>query len=71
VIGQEQAKKILSVAVYNHYKRIYHNFLHSAVTAPTEVKIGALTLSSDGNTRIADFDFRLLSNNHRKQQPQG
>jgi ATP-dependent Clp protease ATP-binding subunit ClpX len=23
VIGQEQAKKILSVAVYNHYKRIY------------------------------------------------
>ncbi|XP_068648154.1 CLP protease regulatory subunit CLPX1, mitochondrial-like [Aristolochia californica] len=24
VIGQERAKKILSVAVYNHYKRIYH-----------------------------------------------
>ena len=23
VIGQERAKKILSVAVYNHYKRIY------------------------------------------------
>ena len=22
VIGQEQAKKILSVAVYNHYKRL-------------------------------------------------
>ncbi len=25
VIGQEEAKKILSVAVYNHYKRIEHN----------------------------------------------
>ena len=25
VIGQEDAKKILSVAVYNHYKRIYSN----------------------------------------------
>ncbi|WP_322795260.1 ATP-dependent Clp protease ATP-binding subunit ClpX [Tepidiforma sp.] len=25
VIGQEQAKKVLSVAVYNHYKRIGHN----------------------------------------------
>ncbi|MGN1201392.1 MAG: ATP-dependent Clp protease ATP-binding subunit ClpX [Candidatus Caccovivens sp.] len=25
VIGQEQAKKVLSVAVYNHYKRINHN----------------------------------------------
>jgi ATP-dependent Clp protease ATP-binding subunit ClpX len=24
VIGQEQAKKVLSVAVYNHYKRIQH-----------------------------------------------
>ena len=25
VIGQQAAKKVLSVAVYNHYKRIYHN----------------------------------------------
>lgn len=25
VIGQDFAKKVLSVAVYNHYKRIYHN----------------------------------------------
>lgn len=24
VIGQEKAKKVLSVAVHNHYKRIYH-----------------------------------------------
>ena len=24
VVGQELAKKVLSVAVYNHYKRIYH-----------------------------------------------
>jgi ATP-dependent Clp protease ATP-binding subunit ClpX len=26
IIGQEAAKKILSVAVYNHYKRVNHNF---------------------------------------------
>lgn len=25
VVGQEKAKKVLSVAVYNHYKRIYNN----------------------------------------------
>jgi len=25
VIGQEKAKKVLAVAVYNHYKRIYNN----------------------------------------------
>lgn len=32
VIGQEQAKKVLSVAVFNHYKRInynYHNMINS------------------------------------------
>ena len=27
IIGQEAAKKMLSVAVYNHYKRINHNLL--------------------------------------------
>nr|XP_043617028.1 CLP protease regulatory subunit CLPX3, mitochondrial-like [Erigeron canadensis] len=27
VIGQQRAKKVLSVAVYNHYKRIYHGSL--------------------------------------------
>ncbi|CAH9140871.1 unnamed protein product [Cuscuta epithymum] len=26
VIGQEKAKKVLAVAVYNHYKRIYNDF---------------------------------------------
>jgi len=31
VIGQEEAKKILSVAVYNHYKRIEHNNVDSDV----------------------------------------
>nr|XP_027094093.1 CLP protease regulatory subunit CLPX3, mitochondrial-like isoform X1 [Coffea arabica] len=28
VIGQDHAKKVLSVAVYNHYKRIYHASLN-------------------------------------------
>ena len=27
VIGQDRAKKLLSVAVYNHYKRLLHNVL--------------------------------------------
>ena len=27
VIGQDRAKKVLSVAVYNHYKRVQHNLL--------------------------------------------
>ncbi|KAM3958496.1 caseinolytic protease chaperone subunit isoform 1-T1 [Aphomia sociella] len=29
VVGQEYAKKVLSVAVYNHYKRIYNNVTNS------------------------------------------
>ena len=28
VIGQERAKKLLSVAVYNHYKRVLHNVVN-------------------------------------------
>ena len=27
VIGQDRAKKVLSVAVYNHYKRVQHNLI--------------------------------------------
>ncbi|CAK1542412.1 unnamed protein product [Leptosia nina] len=34
VVGQEFAKKVLSVAVYNHYKRIYNNVTSNA-TADT------------------------------------
>lgn len=33
VIGQEHAKKVLSVAVYNHYKRIYNNIPSQQQTA--------------------------------------
>ncbi|MDE2728812.1 MAG: ATP-dependent Clp protease ATP-binding subunit ClpX [Gemmatimonadota bacterium] len=33
VIGQEQAKKVLSVAVYNHYKRIQHGAAQSGGAA--------------------------------------
>ncbi|XP_050947342.1 CLP protease regulatory subunit CLPX2, mitochondrial isoform X5 [Cucumis melo] len=31
VVGQEKAKKVLSVAVYNHYKRIYHSSLQKTL----------------------------------------
>ncbi len=30
IIGQEKAKKVIAVAVYNHYKRIYSNALQTA-----------------------------------------
>ena len=31
VIGQDEAKKVLSVAVYNHYKRLKHSMDNSDV----------------------------------------
>ncbi|WZY81367.1 hypothetical protein YC2023_027751 [Brassica napus] len=33
VIGQERAKKVLSVAVYNHYKRIYYESIQKRMLA--------------------------------------
>lgn len=36
VIGQEHAKKVLSVAVYNHYKRIYNNNPAAPTAAPRQ-----------------------------------
>ena len=57
VIGQDHAKKVLSVAVYNHYKRIYHNQLHSAISAPTHAQCRSSPAAADA----ADVLFRLTS----------
>lgn len=38
VIGQELAKKCLSVGVYNHYKKMYHNSQFKPKTEKTELK---------------------------------
>ncbi|CAF5218323.1 unnamed protein product, partial [Rotaria magnacalcarata] len=37
VVGQEQAKKVMSVAVYNHYKRLRNNLpeTHTAKSSET------------------------------------
>ena len=43
VIGQEQAKKVLSVAVYNHYKRVWAN------TNRDEVELEKPQLKSEVN----------------------
>ncbi|MBM3264532.1 MAG: ATP-dependent Clp protease ATP-binding subunit ClpX [candidate division Zixibacteria bacterium] len=59
VIGQEQAKKVLSVAVYNHYKRIQHG------TAPNEVELEKSNImligpTGTGKTLLAQTLARLL-----------
>ena len=46
VIGQEDAKKVLSVAVYNHYKKIFLN------SEDSEVEIGKSNILMLGSTGV-------------------
>ncbi|KAF8794819.1 ATP-dependent Clp protease ATP-binding subunit like protein [Argiope bruennichi] len=39
VVGQDYAKKVLSVAVYNHYKRIFNNMPHSSSVTRQETSM--------------------------------
>ena len=59
VIGQDHAKKVLSVAVYNHYKRIYHNRLHSVISSPTQPHTGRSAAATD--SRNAEILYKLSS----------
>lgn len=45
VIGQEEAKKVLSVAVYNHYKKITHN-----IASLSDMEIGKSNVILLGDT---------------------
>ena len=59
VIGQEQAKKVLSVAVYNHYKRI----LHAGKTDVELQKSNILLIgpTGSGKTLFAQTLARMLN----------
>ncbi|XP_044419652.1 CLP protease regulatory subunit CLPX1, mitochondrial isoform X1 [Triticum aestivum] len=48
VIGQDRAKKVLSVAVYNHYKRIYHQSLQKGSGAD----LGCSDGEADGEDNV-------------------
>lgn len=59
VIGQEQAKKVLSVAVYNHYKRIM-----AGVTSDVELQKSNILMlgpTGSGKTLLAQTLARVLN----------
>ena len=60
VIGQEEAKKILSVAVYNHYKRIWSNREYDSSVELEKSNILMLGPSGSGKTHLAQTLARIL-----------
>jgi ATP-dependent Clp protease ATP-binding subunit ClpX len=61
VIGQEMAKKILSVAVYNHYKRIQVGSYHESEVELQKSNILLLGPTGCGKTLLAQTLARMLN----------
>ena len=61
VIGQEQAKKILSVAVYNHYKRLQHLDQKNNDVELSKSNILLIGSTGSGKTLLAQTMARMLN----------
>jgi len=60
VIGQEQAKKVLSVAVYNHYKKLSKNMSHSGNVELEKSNVILLGSTGCGKTLMVQTIAKLL-----------
>ncbi|XP_045775619.1 ATP-dependent Clp protease ATP-binding subunit clpX-like, mitochondrial isoform X1 [Maniola jurtina] len=70
VVGQEYAKKVLSVAVYNHYKRIYNNVTGTGDAHHplhhTHRDLLHLSHSTGGGGGVAGGGAEVLERNHHE-----
>ncbi len=63
IVGQEDAKIVLSVAVYNHYKRINHNIAHANEKSDIEIQKSNILLigpTGSGKTLMAQTLAKML-----------
>ena len=61
IVGQEQAKKILSVAVYNHYKRVQNNLFKKSDIEIEKSNILLLGATGSGKTLFAKTLAKILN----------
>ncbi len=63
IVGQDDAKRVLSVAVYNHYKRIAHNKSEDADSTGIEIQKSNILLvgpTGSGKTLLAQTLAKML-----------
>ena len=61
IVGQDRAKKILSVAVYNHYKRVQHGAKGESEVELAKSNIMLIGPTGSGKTLLAQTLARMLN----------